>query len=326
MTSAKGLDTDAIREIRERWAGMPRDMSFGYCDDVCEVFAETDGNDNELIATVDCDGAEDVCEALCMSTRDVAALLAEVERLRGEVERYSKREAHFASALAVADGGRYRADWDGAIRRLIAEVATMRPAWEAIERTVETAAASSRAWVAWRASPNRNLVDSAKDPEWRTYDEARTAVDVAKEQLDAFMRAACNARVDAAPDGGRGEQPTLSLDRGDRLRARHPREFRTRAHASHRRIQAWRALEDQSPAVRGVAQGEGRQRMFIYKRGDIWWARVPNPNGGRRLRVSTHCTDKKAAELAARDLERRAVDRPIVPRTRSRSGTPPTGS
>ncbi len=46
----------------------------------------------------------------------------------------------------------------------------------------------------------------------------------------------------------------------------------------------------------------------IYKRGAIWWARIPNLQGGRALRVSTHCTDRKAAELAAADLERRQVD------------------
>lgn len=50
----------------------------------------------------------------------------------------------------------------------------------------------------------------------------------------------------------------------------------------------------------------GEQQLF--KRGRIWWARIPSPNGGRKLRVSTGCTDKKAAELKARDLERRAVD------------------
>ncbi len=46
----------------------------------------------------------------------------------------------------------------------------------------------------------------------------------------------------------------------------------------------------------------------LFKRGDVWWCRVPNPNGGRALRVSTGCRDRKAAEAAARDLERQAVD------------------
>lgn len=42
----------------------------------------------------------------------------------------------------------------------------------------------------------------------------------------------------------------------------------------------------------------------LYKRGDVWhgsyWA------GGRRIRVSTHCRDKRAAEAELRRLERRA--------------------
>jgi hypothetical protein len=37
------------------------------------------------------------------------------------VERYREREAHFAKALHVADGGQYRADWDGAIERVLRE-------------------------------------------------------------------------------------------------------------------------------------------------------------------------------------------------------------
>lgn len=42
----------------------------------------------------------------------------EVERLKGEVERLTEREEHFATALGVCDGGQYRHDWDGAIKRL----------------------------------------------------------------------------------------------------------------------------------------------------------------------------------------------------------------
>jgi hypothetical protein len=48
----------------------------------------------------------------------------DVKRLRemeAEVKRYREREEHFAKALRVADGGQYRADWDGAIARVIRE-------------------------------------------------------------------------------------------------------------------------------------------------------------------------------------------------------------
>jgi len=43
----------------------------------------------------------------------------EVERLRAEVAFLKGREEHFARALSVTDGGRYRADWPGAMERCI---------------------------------------------------------------------------------------------------------------------------------------------------------------------------------------------------------------
>lgn len=45
----------------------------------------------------------------------------------------------------------------------------------------------------------------------------------------------------------------------------------------------------------------------IFKRGDVWFAWVPKPGGGTR-KVTTNCTDKKAAEKRATELERDAVD------------------
>ena len=49
--------------------------------------------------------------------------------------------------------------------------------------------------------------------------------------------------------------------------------------------------------------------MYLFKRGRIYWCRVPHPSGGgKRLRISTGCTDRKAAELKARELERKSVD------------------
>ena len=43
----------------------------------------------------------------------------------------------------------------------------------------------------------------------------------------------------------------------------------------------------------------------LYKRGAIWYARIYLPDG-RRSRISTQCTDRRAAEAALRDFERRA--------------------
>ncbi len=45
----------------------------------------------------------------------------------------------------------------------------------------------------------------------------------------------------------------------------------------------------------------------LFKRGRIWFARVPQRGGGTK-RVSTYCTDKRAAEAALPQLEREAVD------------------
>lgn len=45
----------------------------------------------------------------------------------------------------------------------------------------------------------------------------------------------------------------------------------------------------------------------LVRRGRIYYTWVPKAGGGTR-RVTTNCTDRKAAEAAARDLERRAAD------------------
>lgn len=45
----------------------------------------------------------------------------------------------------------------------------------------------------------------------------------------------------------------------------------------------------------------------LVRRGGIWYCWVPKPGGGTR-RVTTNCTDRKAAEAKARELERGAAD------------------
>jgi len=45
----------------------------------------------------------------------------------------------------------------------------------------------------------------------------------------------------------------------------------------------------------------------LFRRGKHWYAWVPKPGGGTR-KVATHCTDKRAAEKRAAELEREAVD------------------
>lgn len=47
-------------------------------------------------------------------------------------------------------------------------------------------------------------------------------------------------------------------------------------------------------------------REPLYLRGDVWWCRVRNPEGGRAHKVSTGCRDRRAAVLAWRNLERQS--------------------
>lgn len=46
--------------------------------------------------------------------------------------------------------------------------------------------------------------------------------------------------------------------------------------------------------------------MRLYKRGQIWWVRWSE--GGRKVRKSTGCTDKKAADIALRRWQRERAD------------------
>jgi len=54
----------------------------------------------------------------------------------------------------------------------------------------------------------------------------------------------------------------------------------------------------------------------LFKRGRIWFARVPKRGGGTK-RVSTYCTDKRAAEVALAQLEREALDPTVAAANRT---------
>lgn len=59
----------------------------------------------------------------CTTCVEAAGIIARLTRERDEARRdlqfYKDREAHYARVLGVDDGGRFRADWDGAIDRLV---------------------------------------------------------------------------------------------------------------------------------------------------------------------------------------------------------------
>lgn len=69
------------------------------------------------------------------TARVLAELLAEVNYMRTLMTFYESREKHFASVLRVADCGKYRADWDGAIERLIRERDALRSENEALRNS-----------------------------------------------------------------------------------------------------------------------------------------------------------------------------------------------
>jgi len=74
----------------------------------------------------------------------IAALESHNAKLAGELAFHKDREQYFAKLLGVADGGQYRADWDGKIKNLMddlsaarAEIARLKAAnglWEAQKR------------------------------------------------------------------------------------------------------------------------------------------------------------------------------------------------
>lgn len=103
----------------------------------------------------------------------LAAFSAQADRvaaLEQELRFYKEREQHFAAALGVADGGTYRADWDGALARLIRERDAARAA---AERSAEDAARLD--WLA-DAFDGRDLVLQHDEPDHSDHVRERDVV------------------------------------------------------------------------------------------------------------------------------------------------------
>jgi 2-polyprenyl-6-methoxyphenol hydroxylase-like FAD-dependent oxidoreductase len=79
----------------------------------------------------------------------VDAIGAAEQDAAADLEFYREREKHIAKLLGVADGGQYRADWDGAVERLKREAAD-----EALERAGE---ACDRIYLPTAANVVRSL-------------------------------------------------------------------------------------------------------------------------------------------------------------------------
>jgi hypothetical protein len=79
-------------------------------------------------------GCEHTSTGLACHDCILAAPRSAEREAAAELEFYRDREKHIASLLKVADGGQYRADWNGAVERLKREAAD-----EALERAAEAA-------------------------------------------------------------------------------------------------------------------------------------------------------------------------------------------
>lgn len=80
----------------------------------------------------------------------VPSLEAAKSALQSQVRFYQEREAFFATALRVADGGQYRNDWPSAIERVLCEN-------EALRAQVQSHEDADRRWSADMEALRREL-------------------------------------------------------------------------------------------------------------------------------------------------------------------------
>lgn len=73
--------------------------------------------------------------------------------------RYQEREAYFARALKVADGGQYRADWPAAIENLLARVSRLEEVVESSKNALSSISLSERDTT---SSDREKVVDMAR--------------------------------------------------------------------------------------------------------------------------------------------------------------------
>lgn len=80
-----------------------------------------------------------------------------------DAKRLREREDYFAHALGVADGGQYRADWPGALERLLRERAELAARVEGLTRAVDKASAAMRALLDDRARYAAGALPTSED-------------------------------------------------------------------------------------------------------------------------------------------------------------------
>lgn len=106
------------------WSALPRPGTAGEW--TAEAVVNEDTGEEWIIWIGNGDSTRIVDDDDAALIAAAPAIRAALDEAVGLVKFYRDRERHYAEALRVADGGQYRADWDGAIARVLAEVRRLR--------------------------------------------------------------------------------------------------------------------------------------------------------------------------------------------------------
>ena len=114
------VSADAARELLE--GSTPGPWCAGRSSSGHLCIAQTTDPGEDVAVALDAIFADAALMAAAPDlARTVVALHERVAAVEAERDRMREREEHFARVLSVTDGGQYRADWDSAIRRVVAE-------------------------------------------------------------------------------------------------------------------------------------------------------------------------------------------------------------
>jgi hypothetical protein len=134
------------REAVERWLASEREAD-ELRRDLAAVADRARRAAQTIIAEVGADGPMNVDEAADRIVARLASVESERDAALADAKWLREREEHFARALSVADGGQYRNDWPGAIRRLLAERDDARRILDIAQEVITDHAAQT-----WRAA------------------------------------------------------------------------------------------------------------------------------------------------------------------------------
>ena len=151
--------------------------------------------------------------------RTVVALHERVAAVEAERDRMREREEHFARVLSVTDGGQYRADWDSAIRRVVAERDALRKrvadAEYDINREVEArnaAGAELDAVLAHAEELTQALRETQRERDaMKAIVEGRTTPPTV-EEAEAHINAGRSFRVVSVNGGAYSAESVLAVD------------------------------------------------------------------------------------------------------------------